>query len=43
MPLPSVTIIGAVDAHGMLGRDVRSPTDEDTGRIVGVIVDRAVR
>ena len=38
---PSVTIIGARDAHGMLGRDVRSPTDEDMGQIVDVIVDRA--
>ena len=41
VPPPSVTIIGARDAHGMLGRDVRSPTDEDMGRIVDVIVDRA--
>jgi hypothetical protein len=41
MPPPSVTIIGARDAHGVLGRDVRSPTDEDMGRIVDVIVDRA--
>jgi hypothetical protein len=40
-PPPSVTIIGAADAHGVLGRDVRSPTDEDMGRIVDVIVDRA--
>ena len=39
--LPSVTIIGAREAHGVLGRDVRSPTDEDMGRIVDVIVDRA--
>src|SRR5258708_25747410 len=39
-PPPSVTIIGARDAHGVLGRDVRSPTDEDMGRIVDVIVDR---
>jgi hypothetical protein len=38
---PSVTIIGARDAHGVLGRDVRSPADEDMGRIVDVIVDRA--
>jgi len=38
---PSVTIIGARDAHGVLGRDVRSPTDEDMGRIVDVIVDRS--
>jgi len=40
-PPPSVTIIGASDAHGVLGRDVRSPMDEDMGRIVDVIVDRA--
>jgi hypothetical protein len=39
-PPPSVTIIGARDAHGVLGRDVRSPTNEDMGRIVDVIVDR---
>ena len=39
-PPPSVTIIGAREAHGVLGRDVRSPTDEDMGRIVDVIVDR---
>jgi hypothetical protein len=40
-PPPSVTIIGARDAHGVLGRDVRSAADEDMGRIVDVIVDRA--
>ena len=40
-PPPSVTIIGAQDAHGILGRDVRSPTDENMGRIVDAIVDRA--
>jgi hypothetical protein len=40
-PPPSVTIIGARDAHGVLGRDVRSPADENMGRIVDVIVDRA--
>jgi len=39
-PPPSVTIIGAREAHGVLGRDVRSPTDEDMGRIVDVIVTR---
>jgi PRC-barrel domain len=39
-PPPSVTIIGAREARGVLGRDVRSPTDEDMGRIVDVIVDR---
>jgi hypothetical protein len=39
-PPPSVTIIGASDAHGVLGRDVRSAADENMGRIVDVIVDR---
>src|ERR1700716_4063988 len=39
-PPPSVTIIAPREAHGVLGRDVRSPTDEDMGRIVDVIVDR---
>jgi hypothetical protein len=39
-PPPSVTVIGARDAHGVLGRDVRSPSDQDMGRIVDVIVDR---
>ncbi|OKO89338.1 photosystem reaction center subunit H [Bradyrhizobium sp. NAS80.1] len=39
-PPPSVTIIGANDAHGVLGRDVRSAADEDMGRIVDIIVDR---
>src|SRR4030095_5604937 len=37
---PSVTVIGARDALGILGRDVRSPANEDMGRIVDVIVDR---
>ena len=40
-PPPSVTIIGANDAHGVLGRDVRSAADEDMGRIVDVVVDRS--
>jgi len=40
-PPPSVTIIAPKEAHGVLGRDVRSPTDEDMGRVVDVIVDRA--
>jgi PRC-barrel domain protein len=39
-PPASVTIIGAQDAHGVLGRDVRSTTDQDMGHIVDVIVDR---
>jgi len=41
VPPPSVTIIGAREAHGVLGREVRSAADEDMGRIVDVIVDRA--
>jgi hypothetical protein len=40
-PPASVTIIAPREAHGVLGRDVRSPADEDMGRIVDVIVDRA--
>jgi PRC-barrel domain len=40
-PPPSVTVIGARDAHGVLGRDVRSAAEEDMGRIVDVIVDRS--
>jgi hypothetical protein len=39
-PPPSITVIGARDAHGILGRDVRSAANEDMGRIVDVIVDR---
>jgi hypothetical protein len=38
---PSVTVIDAFDAKGILGRDVRSPTSENMGRIADVIVDRA--
>jgi hypothetical protein len=40
-PPPSVTIIGAREAHGVLGREVRSAANENMGRIVDVIVDRA--
>jgi hypothetical protein len=40
-PPPSVTIIGATEAHGVLGRDVRSAADEAMGRIVDVIVERS--
>jgi len=38
---PSVTVIDAFDARGILGRDVRSPANENMGRIADVIVDRA--
>src|SRR4051812_48375221 len=37
---PSVTVIEPVDAHGILGRDVRSAANENMGRIADVIVDR---
>jgi hypothetical protein len=36
-----VTILSAREAHGVLGRDVRSAANEDMGHIVDVIVDRA--
>jgi hypothetical protein len=39
-PPASVTVIGARDAHGILGREVRSAANEDMGRMVDVIVDR---
>ena len=40
-PAPSVTVIGARDAHGILRREVRSAADENMGRIVDAIVDRS--
>ena len=42
-PPPSVTILGPKEAYGVLGRDVRSPKDEDMGHIVDVIADRTGR
>lgn len=39
-PPASVTVIGTVEAHGILGRDIRSAANENMGRIVDVIVDR---
>ena len=41
VPPASVTVIGAADARGILGRDVRSTAGENMGRIVDVIVDRS--
>jgi PRC-barrel domain len=41
VPPASVTVIGAYDARGILGRDVKSTAGENMGRIVDVIVDRA--
>jgi PRC-barrel domain len=40
VPPPSVTVIAPREAHGVLGREVRSPANEDMGHIVDVIVDR---
>ena len=40
-PPASVTVIGAYDARGILGRDVKSAAGENMGRIVDVIVDRS--
>ena len=40
---PSVTVIDAADARGILGREVRTKADENMGRIVDVVVDRAGR
>jgi len=39
-PPPSITVIGASDARGILGREVKSAGDENMGRIVDVIVAR---
>jgi hypothetical protein len=39
----SVTVLGSWQAQGVLGREVRSTADENMGRIVDVIVDRAGR
>ncbi|EAQ37248.1 hypothetical protein NB311A_03034 [Nitrobacter sp. Nb-311A] len=38
---PSITVIDPADAHGVLGRDVRSASGQNMGRVVEVIVDRA--
>jgi len=40
---PSVTILGSRQAQSVLGKDVRSSANENMGRIVDVIVDRAGR
>jgi hypothetical protein len=40
-PPASVTVIEAGEAHGVLGREVRSAANENMGRIVDVIVDRS--
>lgn len=40
---PSVTVIDAQEARGILGSEVRSAADENMGRIVDVIVDSSGR
>jgi len=37
---PEVTILNKHEVEGILGRDVRSATDENMGRVVDVLVDR---
>jgi PRC-barrel domain len=37
---PEVTILNKHEVEGILGREVRSATDENMGRIVDVLVDR---
>jgi PRC-barrel domain len=37
---PEVTILNKHEVEGVLGRDVRSATDENMGRIVDVLADR---
>jgi hypothetical protein len=38
---PTITVFDHHEVQGILGREVRSTTDENMGRIVDVIVDRA--
>ena len=38
---PEVTILNKHEVEGVLGREVRSATDENMGRIVDVLVDRS--
>jgi hypothetical protein len=38
---PTVTVLDHHEVQGILGREVRSTSDENMGRIVDVIVDRA--
>jgi hypothetical protein len=39
--IPEVTILNKHEVEGVLGREVRSATDENMGRIVDVLVDHA--
>jgi hypothetical protein len=40
-PTPEVTILNTHEVEGILGREVRSATDENMGRVVDVLVDRS--
>jgi hypothetical protein len=40
-PAPEVTVLDDHEVEGILGREVRSATDENMGRIVDVLVDRS--
>ena len=40
LAIPESTILNKHEVDGVLGREVRSATDEDMGRIVDVLVDR---
>jgi hypothetical protein len=42
-PPPAVTILNSHDVEGILGREVLSAANENMGRVVDVIVDRAGR
>jgi hypothetical protein len=37
---PTMTVLDSRDVQGILGKEVRSPVDENMGRIIDVIVDR---
>jgi hypothetical protein len=38
---PTVTVFDRLEVQGILGKEVRGPSNEDMGRIVDVIVDRS--
>jgi hypothetical protein len=38
---PEVTVLNKHEVEGVLGREVRGPTDENMGHIVDVLVDRS--
>ena len=40
---PAVTVLANHEVEGILGREVRSPADENMGRIVDVLVERSGR